>query len=619
VAAVVGWFTLGHGRQAQADYTQSQSILATEKDWEKLHYESASACAQCHTNPKQADVNNGSLDVVMLTEYSIWQTYDKHAQAYAVLKGPRGKRIGEVLKVDVLKAETGCLNCHGMNNLVEETKKRGAIATLNLEDGVSCGGCHGPSTAANPNDAWKGAHSQANWRNNDAHAKYKLGLRDLRDPVIRAELCASCHIGNAAEGKVVTHAMMAAGHPPLPPVEMVTFAKNMPQHWRNAAKVPFFEKNKKDEKYVKNYHLEDLDFNQTKFALIGDLVSIRETFRLANERADFDARKPAKEVLWPELTVNPDYGKAPKERWPEIAMAHSDCFACHHDLKYPGFRQARGFGYAVPGLDLERVIPGRPVIRTWPLAGLSAGAAHAGKKLDDVKPRLSALAKATNARAFGDPSAMKGSTGDLIAYCDNLIDAVRKTDFNREKALALAKELCSMWDKKDSHGNTPSPDYETARQMASILMVVCDDLKLDVKAKEKLADLRKELGTEPFTKRDERKDVVLGVVQRVLVAKNPGVTEAQMKPGIESFQKYLKDVTNEAELKKQVGVGNLFLVFLAQGLDSKAFTEEFLKKEVVDKLQELSDAEQKELLGKVAAYDPTAVKAKLKELLPLIK
>jgi Cytochrome c554 and c-prime len=618
VAAAVTWYAFGV-RRAQADYTKSQSLVSTEKDWEKLHYEPASACADCHTNPKQGQVTAGNLNVVMLTEYAIWQTYDKHAQAYAVLKGPRGARIAEILKQNVLEAKTGCLNCHGMNNLIEENKKHGAKVNLNLEDGVSCGGCHGPSTAANPNDAWKGAHSQLNWRDNDAHAKYKLGLRDLRDPVIRAELCASCHIGNASEGKVVTHAMMAAGHPPLPPIEMVTFAKNEPQHWRSAASVPLFEQKKGDEKTIKNYHLKDLPFNRTQFALLGNIVSIRETLRLAGDRADFTAAKPAKDVLWPELVLNPAYGADPKERWPEIAMAHTDCFACHHDLKYPGYRQDRGFGYAVPGLALDRVVPGRPVIRTWPLAGFAAAAVQTDKKLNDLQPKLAALAKATSARPFGDAALVKTSAADLIAHCDGVIADLRSSNFTRDKAVALAKAICTLWDKKDSFGNEPSPDYETARQMASLLSVVCDDLKLDKAAQDKLADLRKQLGTEPFTKRDERVAVVLELVKTVIVAKNPGVAVPPLDDGIKKFQVYLKDVTNEEELKKQVGLGNQFLVALSQGLDSKAFTEEFLKKEVVDKLQKLSDAEEKDLLEKLAGYDQKTFKASLKALLPLIK
>ncbi len=49
----------------------------------------------------------------------------------------------------------------------------------------------------------------------------------------------SCHVGNATQGKVVTHPMFAAGHPPLPPIEVASFSKNEPQHWRDPRDVPF--------------------------------------------------------------------------------------------------------------------------------------------------------------------------------------------------------------------------------------------------------------------------------------------------------------------------------------------------------------------------------------------
>ena len=44
----------------------------------------------------------------------------------------------------------------------------------------------------------------------------------VRDPVRRTELCLSCHLGSTSENKMVTHAMYAAGHPPLPGFEMET-------------------------------------------------------------------------------------------------------------------------------------------------------------------------------------------------------------------------------------------------------------------------------------------------------------------------------------------------------------------------------------------------------------
>src|SRR3954454_1545093 len=204
LAVVAGAGLLAH-RPARAQ-DLSQSVASASKDWSKFHYVEAKDCKACHTVP--VDDYKSSLDVVMLTEYAIWKTHDKHAQAYAVLKGERGRKMAERLYPKeskekahglILEAKAGCLGCHAMGNL---PAKEGA--KLDLEDGVSCTGCHGP---AGGDGAWLGTHQQKSWRDKSPADKYKAGLRNLRDPVVRAELCMSCHIGNAGEGKVVSHAM----------------------------------------------------------------------------------------------------------------------------------------------------------------------------------------------------------------------------------------------------------------------------------------------------------------------------------------------------------------------------------------------------------------------------
>ena len=49
------------------------------------------------------------------------------------------------------------------------------------------------------------------------------------DPAQRAELCLSCHYGSA--DKPMTHAIMAAGHPPLL-FELATYTAIQPAHYR---------------------------------------------------------------------------------------------------------------------------------------------------------------------------------------------------------------------------------------------------------------------------------------------------------------------------------------------------------------------------------------------------
>src|SRR5262245_29856719 len=106
LAAVVGIGFLAQ-RPARA---QQLSQPPGNDAWKDLTYKASGDCAACHTSPIEARIKD--TDFVLLTESAIWRAYDKHAQAYAVLEGERGRQIGKVLFRDekaVLKPENGCL------------------------------------------------------------------------------------------------------------------------------------------------------------------------------------------------------------------------------------------------------------------------------------------------------------------------------------------------------------------------------------------------------------------------------------------------------------------------------------------------------------------------------
>src|SRR5262249_31933344 len=119
---------------------------------------------------------------------------------------------------------------------------RGQPASFSKKDGVSCDGCHGPA------QFWLAEHfavdekGERAWRTLSPADKEARGMLDVRNPVKRAEMCMSCPVGSAAEGKIVTHSMYAAGHPPLPGFEVDGFSKNLPPHWRDLKDVPFLQK-----------------------------------------------------------------------------------------------------------------------------------------------------------------------------------------------------------------------------------------------------------------------------------------------------------------------------------------------------------------------------------------
>jgi hypothetical protein len=594
-------------------------------DWSKFRYESASQCSNCHTQPTNTRIEQGALDIVLLTESAIWRTHDKHAQAYAVLVGDRGQRIGALLGLkdpkDVIKPEVGCLGCHAMHNLAKENEAKGGGAGLAPEDGVSCGGCHGPSTG------WLGPHAlKDEWRVKSAAAKFELGMRDLRDPAQRAAVCVSCHIGNAEEGKVVTHAMFAAGHPPLPSFEIVNFSRNEPQHWRNPVDVPFFSANKENKDVIANYHLKDRMFFGVKFSLIGAVVAFRENMRLAHDRANPEPASPA--TLWPELALgdgsaNPTELKAQfPSRWPEIAMAHSDCFACHHDLKYPGYRQTRGFGYYVPGQELIRVTPGRPLVRSWPLAPLAAASNFAGNKerVVELHGLLQNLAHATNERPFGNPADVRTATGALIKWSDDLIAALEGADYSVKPVRQLILDLASGFQSGENGGY--APDYETARLTVSIVRTGYEDLARNLGAgwrartvldtKEVVEKLVNHLNLEPYTGREQRLKTILGMIAKQLDDNG----DTRFAKGIESFDAYLKDI-RDTELLKGL-VKNDFLSQLSIQYTSKQFVAGILQPKIINRLQEIGDEEEKVTLKDVSAYDPDFVRPLLKQFSEIV-
>jgi hypothetical protein len=595
--------------------------LPEEKDWQNFKYQKSSDCTRCHVSPGA----NDTFDVALLIEYPIWKIYDKHAVAYAVLEGPRGQDIGKALGMNVTDPKTGCMNCHAMEHLAKQSE-----GGLDRFDGVSCGGCHGPSSK------WIGDHDKPGWRKLSAEMKHAQGLRDLRHPEVRARLCASCHIGNAEEGKVVTHAMMAAGHPPLPPFETATFSRNMPQHWRDARNVPLF-KNPTPET-VANYHLEGIDYNRSKFALVGGVVAFRETLRLARDRADTDSKYPL--AYWPELADGQggeDLNAAAKKRWPEIALAHSDCYACHHDLRVPGIRAPRGFGYLLPGLDVKRAFPGRPLVRGWSTAALQAAAFHADKgkpdaRLKDLRDKLNALTDACNAQPYGRPEAIKAATGALIAWCDTLAADVNKAGYDTDSVRDLMQHLCRLYapDEAKADAKKPPviPDYEQAREIASILEVLYEEYNLnggkDDKAADALKQLRKDLNLTPFKVKD-RAAIMMEVVKQTANQPNIDSKEFEAVAGYDPDNpQQARDRFNNAEALEKFKNNN-FLNTIRGGLNNQKFNtllregknakgEEFKKL-----LKDLSDEETQTALDAVANYDAAKTQEQLRKFADALK
>jgi hypothetical protein len=137
---------------------------------------------------------------VMQNEFAIWQQFDPHAnKAYQALTGAEGQAIARKLGLGDATGAKICLDCHA-DNVPEAMRGE----KFQMGDGVGCEACHGGAELWVNSHADKGASHAAN---------LEKGLYPTPDPIKRAELCLSCHMGTT--DRMITHRIMGAGHPRL--------------------------------------------------------------------------------------------------------------------------------------------------------------------------------------------------------------------------------------------------------------------------------------------------------------------------------------------------------------------------------------------------------------------
>lgn len=405
-----------------------------------------SLCKKCH-EPGTKDPFLCKCDEVIT-----WEKEDKHKNAFVVLSGKRAQDIGKSLGWKNVASEPQCVNCHGIH-LQKSDEPFVHKDSFNQNDGVSCVVCHGAF------EGWVNEHSKplnAKWRSLDRATKWqKYGLRDLWHPVKRAELCASCHIGNHKEGKVVTHAMYAFGHPPLPGFEAAAFSDAMPRHWEYIA-----EKKKEVQEIVyrndKSYDKEKPKLEKTELVVLAGLVSFRETIRLLEAQARAASLDD-------------------KHVWPDFA--NYDCYACHHDLKSKSWRQQRGYTGR----------PGRPVLRYWPTTLAKLALFHLGEDPKELNEALTPLRKALDKSPFGEPKAVAATAKQLIDWLDKKIKAAQAKPVDRKAAESLLAKLEQM---AVSAKDGDILDYDSARQVAWAYRTIFRELHFQPNAeKEKYPQL----------------------------------------------------------------------------------------------------------------------------------
>jgi cytochrome c553 len=461
-----------------SDWLAAQDAPAKPAASQRI-FRGAGDCLKCHFGglPKGGEVDpalaafgfeGGGTDDswVLADEVKTYIGKDRHSQSFTALKNDRSKRMGKLLGVEEIHRDKRCLACHTgfplaamgddpqliSEDLLDRTKA-GPAGVLKVEQGVNCEGCHSPSGDAvvNPeaNKGWFVPHvTKEKWRFLSAKDKLeKYGFTDIRSPSARTRMCLSCHLGNVAEGKVVTHEMYAAGHPPLPGFEMETFAYQMPKHWRDFhEKTPTvreeFLKKSEDDVYGRDtYKLDNL--HQTNVVLVSALVAFSENLKLGANLADTAAAMPVAKPDFPEL-------------------AQYECFACHHDLKDRSWRQRRALSGA----------PGRPLLRSWPTVLTKLALKRLSGSSEEFDRRMKSVDKLLSDQPFGRREEWVAAVKPVTEWIDQQARELERKPLSRTEGVQLLRDTVAVADSN-------LWDYDSARQLVWVTQVLRRELGAD--------------------------------------------------------------------------------------------------------------------------------------------
>ena len=376
-------------------------------------------CVRCHRSEQTAWVD--------VSTTATWR-HDAHSRAHLALTSDNPRTLGMEAVLGIKAASTAaCIACHthpaGEPAVEEETAL--------VHAGISCETCHGAGSG------YLEPHMEKRWRFLSSAEKEALGMHDLRNPVRKAENCLSCHLGDMASGKVITHAMYAAGHPPLPAFEIESFGKAMGPHWKRV-----WEKSPQIRQQAAEAGYRTESASESQRSLIGGLVALRQSTKLVDEYASAAANTS---------TERP---------WPELALY--DCQACHHELRVPSTRQEAGYG----GL-----VPGRPSLVRWP-RGLAGVAFTEAGMPTDVDALVAPWVAALNVRPFGEVATLRAASDsrDRLARIDQAITVLAAVP--RDAIGTGAKT--AVWSRERiaslSAAGARCGDLETARLLGWVMV-----------------------------------------------------------------------------------------------------------------------------------------------------
>ena len=152
-------------------------------------------------------------------QVTVWRQYDVHFQRpVATLTTARSERLAQVLKIADPTKDARCTACHAPLQTVPTER---LSPDVKITEGVSCENCHGPA------ENWLLSHTRKDYTHED---RVHAGMRDLKNPYVRANTCVACHQNVDSE-------LLRAGHPELI-FELDGQAVTQPKHWRKELDKP---------------------------------------------------------------------------------------------------------------------------------------------------------------------------------------------------------------------------------------------------------------------------------------------------------------------------------------------------------------------------------------------
>ena len=142
----------------------------------------------------------------------VWNKFDFHSRAFAILTTSRSMRIAESLKIGVPSESGRCTICHSPFQAIPSSQ---LAKTAHTDEGVSCESCHGGASR------WIRSHTRPDFTHQD---RVNDGMRELKGAYARANVCVACH-------ETIDQAILDAGHPPLV-FELDSQLVSEPPHWR---------------------------------------------------------------------------------------------------------------------------------------------------------------------------------------------------------------------------------------------------------------------------------------------------------------------------------------------------------------------------------------------------